>query len=75
MTLPAKHVVFIVLCGLIMFLSLGQRHSFGLFMVPVTTDWGGAARHSPMPLHFRTSSGVWHNCSAGCWLTRSVPAE
>jgi MFS family permease len=40
MKLSSRHLVFIVLCGVIMSLSLGQRHSFGLFLVPVTTDWG-----------------------------------
>jgi len=40
MKLPTRHLIFIILCGLVMFLSLGQRHSFGLFMVPVTMDWG-----------------------------------
>lgn len=35
-----RGTLFIVLCGLIMFLSIGQRHSFGLYLVPVTTDWG-----------------------------------
>ncbi len=40
MKLSSRHLVFIVLCGTIMSLSLGQRHSFGLFLVPVTSDWG-----------------------------------
>ncbi len=39
MKLNKADLIFIVLCGLIMFLSVGQRHSFGLYLIPVTTDW------------------------------------
>ncbi len=28
-----------VLAGLVLFLALGQRHSFGLYLVPITTEW------------------------------------
>ena len=31
MKLSSRDIAFIVLCGLIMFLSIGQRHSFGLY--------------------------------------------
>jgi MFS family permease len=39
MKLNKADMVFIILCGLIMFLSIGQRHSFGLYLIPVTSDW------------------------------------
>lgn len=39
MKLSSRDLFFIVLCGLIMFLSIGQRHSFGLYLIPVTSDW------------------------------------
>lgn len=33
-------LVLTLLAGLVLFLALGQRHSFGLYLVPVTRDWG-----------------------------------
>lgn len=39
MKLSSRDIVFTALCGIILFLSIGQRHSFGLYLIPVTTDW------------------------------------
>ena len=40
--LSSRNLVFITLCGLVLFLSLGQRHSMGLYLIPVTSNlsWG-----------------------------------
>lgn len=36
----STYVAIAVLAGLVLFLALGQRHAFGLYLVPITTDWG-----------------------------------
>ncbi len=29
-----------LLAGMVLFLAPGQRHAFGLHLLPVTTEWG-----------------------------------
>ena len=38
-TVTTGYLVLTVLAGMVLFLALGQCHSFGLYLVPVTTDW------------------------------------
>ena len=40
--------------SLILALSLGIRHGFGLFLAPMSSDFGWAARYSPSPSPCRT---------------------
>lgn len=39
-THPARsYLTLTLLASLVVFLALGQRHSFGLYLVPITTEW------------------------------------
>lgn len=39
-THPARsYLTLTLLASLVLFLALGQRHSFGLYLVPITTEW------------------------------------
>lgn len=37
---PLPPLLLALLAGGVLFLALGQRHAFGLYLVPITTDWG-----------------------------------
>ena len=37
---PPRPMMLALLAGLVLFLALGQRHAFGLYLVPITADWG-----------------------------------
>ena len=45
-TFPARAWLILVSGALIVFIALGQRHSFGLFLDPVTTELRGIGRES-----------------------------
>jgi hypothetical protein len=59
---------------MIVTLSMGIRHGFGLWLQPITQAQGWTARPSPSPSPSRTWPGASSASSPACWPTASAPS-
>lgn len=66
----------VLLCGaLIVTLSMGIRHGFGLWLQPLITERGWTRETFSFTIAVQTSPGALPVRSPACWRTASAPGR
>jgi len=62
----------ILAAGIVLGLSLGQRHSVGLYQLPLVQSFGLTRETFSFASPSRTSSGAWRSRSPATWPTATA---